>query len=70
MHADLNIRQAIDIILKNLNRDQLRRITAHGYAAEIDRIRLAIATRTGWDYDRVCEVAEQVHQLIEQKEIW
>lgn len=69
-HADLEIRRAIDILLNNLNRDQLRRITSNGYAAEIDRIRLAIATRTGWNYERVCEVAEQVHQLIEQKEIW
>lgn len=69
-HADQTIRNAIDIILNNLNRDQLRRITAHGYASEIDAIRLAIATRTGWSYERVIEVAEQVHKLIEQKEIW
>lgn len=70
MHADPTIRNACNIILNNLNRDQLRRITAHGYASEIDAIRLAIATRTGWSYERVTEVAEQVHKLIEQKEIW
>lgn len=69
-HADMTVRNAIDVILNALNRDQIRRITAHGWAAEIDAIRLAIATRTGWDYNRVIEVAEQVHKLIEQKEIW
>ena len=67
---DMNVRQAIDVILSQLNREQLRRITAHGYAAEIDQIRLAIATRTGWDYQKVTEVAEQVHKLIVEKEIW
>lgn len=69
-HADVDVRRAIDVILNNLNRDQIRRITAHGYAAEIDVIRLAIATRTGWDYEKVITVAEQVHQLIKEKEIW
>lgn len=70
LHADMNVRKAIDIILEQINRDQVRRITAHGYAAEIDAIRLAIATRTGWEFNKVCEVAEEVHKLIEQKEIW
>lgn len=70
LHSDMNVRQAIDVILSQLNREQLRRITAHGYAAEIDQIRLAIATRTGWDYQKVTEVAEQVHKLIVEKEIW
>lgn len=69
-HADLKIRQAIDILLENLTRDQLRKITVHGTASEIDAIRLAIATRTGWEYNKVLEVAEEVHRLIEQKEIW
>ena len=70
LHGDQDIRRAIDILLNNLNRDQLRRVTAHGTAVEIEAIRLAIATRTGWDYNRVCEVAEQVKQLIIEKEIW
>lgn len=70
LHADLDIRRAIDIILNNINREQLRRITAHGLSHEIDAIRLAIATRTGWDYQRVIEVAEEVNKLIKEKEIW
>ena len=45
-------------------------VTAHGWATEIDAIRMAIATRTGWDFKRVMEVAEEVHKLIVQKEIW
>lgn len=69
-HADLDIRKAIDIILNKLDRERLRQITAHGYSNEIDAIRLAIATRTGWDYQRVIEVAEETMKLIKQKEIW
>lgn len=70
MHTDQDIRRAIDVLLNALNREQIRRLTAHGWAQEIDAIRLAIATRTGWDYKRVIEVAEQVHKLMVEKEIW
>lgn len=69
-HANPDLRRAIDILLNNLNRERLRQITAHGYAAEIDQIRLAIATRTGWDYQTVIEKAEEIHKLIKQGEIW
>ena len=69
-HADSDIRRAIDVLLNNLNRESLRQITAHGVSHEIDAIRLAIATRTGWDYNRVLEVASEIHKLIEEKEIW
>lgn len=69
-HADPDLRRAIDILLNNLNRERLRQITAHGYAAEIDQIRLAIATRTGWDYQTVIEKAEEMHKLLKQGEIW
>ena len=69
-HADPDLRRAIDILLNNLNRERLRQITAHGYAAEIDQIRLAIATRTGWDYQTVIEKADEIHKLIKQGEIW
>lgn len=69
-HADPDIRNAIDCLLNALDRERLRQITAHGWAAEIDAIRLAIATRTGWDYQRVIKTAEEIHKLIKQKEIW
>ena len=69
-HADPDLRRAIDILLNNLNRERLRQITAHGYAAEIDQIRLAIATRTGWDYQTVIEKAEEIQKLLKQGEIW
>lgn len=70
LHADKDIRTAIDVLLNNLHRDQLRRFTGHGYASEIDAIRLAIATRTGWDYQKVIEKAEEVYKLIKEGEIW
>lgn len=69
-HANPDLRRAIDILLNNLNRERLRQITAHGYAAEIDQIRLAIATRTGWDYQTVIEKAEEIHKLLKHGEIW
>lgn len=69
-HADPELRQAIDVVLNNLDRNSLRQITVHGWAAEIDRIRLAIATRTGWDYQRVLEKAEEICSLIKEGEIW
>lgn len=69
-HADLELRQAIDVILNTLDRDKLRQITAHGWAREIDAIRLAIATRTGWDYQRVLEKAQEIVKLIKEGEIW
>lgn len=69
-HCDLDIRRAIDVLLNNLDRDSIRRITAHGWSREIDAIRLAIATRTGWDYQRVVEKAEEIRKLIEEGEIW
>ncbi len=69
-HADLDLRRAIDVVLNSIDRNSLREITVHGWAAEIDRIRLAIATRTGWDYQRVIEKAEEIHELIKQGEIW
>ena len=69
-HSDLDLRKACAAILDNLDREKLRMVTAHGWATEIDAIRMAIATRTGWDFKRVMEVAEEVHKLIVQKEIW
>ena len=69
-HADADIRKACSILMENLDREKLARITPHGYAAEIDRLRLAIATRTNWSYERVIEVAEEVHKLMKEGEIW
>lgn len=69
-HYDADIRRAIDILLNNLDRDSIKQITAHGFPSEIDAIRLAIATRTGWDYQRVLEAAEEIHKLIKEGEIW
>lgn len=69
-HADLEIRRAIDIIRNNLDRNRLARVTAHGQSHEIDRLILAIASRTGWSYDRVIPVAKEVAKLLKQKEIW
>lgn len=69
-HADKDVRDACNALLNNLDREKLKLITAHGFADEIEAIRLAIATRTRWDFKRVIEVAEEVHKLIKEGEIW
>lgn len=68
--CDMKVREAIDVLLDRVNRSLLNEITVHGYAHEIDVIRLAIATRTGWNYQTVIEKAEEIHKLIEEGEIW
>ena len=70
LHTDAEIRRAIDIILNQLDRERLRRVTAHGWAQEIDQLIIAIRTRTGWSYERTLAVAEEVHKLIKEREIW
>lgn len=69
-HCDAKIRQACDVLINNLDRDSLRRITRHGRSDEIDAIRLAIATRTGWDYRTVNEVADEINRMMKQGEIF
>lgn len=69
-HQDRDVKNACAALLNNLDRESLARITAHGYAHEIDAIRLAIAKRTGWDFRRVIQVAEEVHKLLVEGEIW
>lgn len=69
-HPDEQIRQAIDVLLTQIDRDRIRDITPTGRAVEIDQIRLAIASRTGWDYQRVKEKANEIYQLINEGEIW
>ena len=69
-HLDMDVRNACSAILNNLDREKLAQITAHGWVNEIDAIRLAIATRTGWDFKKVMEVAEEVHKLVKEGELW
>ena len=67
---DLELIKAIDLIVSVLERSAIRRITSDNSNTEIERIRLAIATRHDWDLDTVFKVADQIQQLLEAKEIW
>lgn len=69
-HTDSDLRRACAIVIKAIEDEKIRRITPHGIRQEIEAIRLQIATRTSWEYDKVVRVAEEIHQLIEQQEIW
>lgn len=69
-HPDMDLRKACDIVIDYMERRELSKLTKTGTADEINQIRLAIATRTNWDYQTVLEKAEEIHRLIKDKEIW
>lgn len=69
-HPDMELRKACDIVIDFMKRRELSKLTVTGSADEINQIRLAIATRTNWDYQTVLEKAEEIHRLIKDKEIW
>ena len=69
-HPDLDLRKACDIVIDYMERRELSKLTKSGTDDEINQIRLAIATRTNWDYQTVLEKAEEIHRLIKDKEIW
>ena len=69
-HPDMDLRKACDIVIDYMERRELSKLTKTGTDDEINQIRLAIATRTNWDYQTVLEKAEEIHRLIKDKEIW
>ena len=69
-HPDMDLRKACDVVIDYMQRRELSKLTKSGSADEINQIRLAIATRTNWDYQTVLEKAEEIHRLIKDKEIW
>ena len=69
-HPDVDLRKACDVVIDYMQRREMSKLTKSGTADEINQIRLAIATRTGWDYQTVLEKAEEIHRLIKEKEIW
>lgn len=66
----MDLRKACDIVIDYMERRELSKLTKTGSADEINQIRLAIATRTNWDYQTVLEKAEEIQRLIKDKEIW
>ena len=66
----MELRKACDIVIDYMERRELSKLTKSGSVDEINQIRLAIATRTNWDYQTVLEKAEEIHRLIKDKEIW
>lgn len=67
---DMNVRNSCDVILKALEDGIIQRHTANGIRPEIDRIRLAIASRVDWKLDDVFKEADKILQLLEAGEIW
>lgn len=62
--------RAASIIIDALNEMELKRVTPHGLHVEIDAIRMAIAQRTNWSFDKVISEADKIAELIRQKVIW
>lgn len=67
---DMKVRSSCDIILNALEDRIIQRHTATGLRDEIDKIRLAIASRTDWKLDDVFKEADRILQLLEAGEIW
>lgn len=67
---DVKVRSACDVLIEALTNKIIHRVTADGTRAEIERLRLAIATRTDWKLDDVFQEADKILQLLEAGEIW
>lgn len=67
---DMKVRSSCDVILTALEDRIIQRHTANGIRPEIDRIRLAIASRVDWKLDEVFREADRILQLLEAGEIW
>lgn len=67
---DMKVRDSCDVILRALEDHVLQRHTANGIRPEIDKIRLAIASRVDWKLDDVFREADKILQLLEAGEIW
>lgn len=67
---DMNVRKSCDVLLEALEDSIMHRYTPNGTRAEIERLRLAIATRTDWNLDVVFKEADRILQLLELGEIW
>lgn len=65
-----NLKNAAYTILNVIDTREIKRYTKHGTYPEIEALRLAIKMRTGWDYQRVIETADEIMKLIKEKEIW
>lgn len=67
---DMKVRSSCDVILTALEDGIIQRHTANGIRPEIERIRLAIASRVDWKLDEVFKEADKILQLLEAGEIW
>lgn len=66
----MKVRDSCDVILRALEDHVIQRHTANGIRPEIDKIRLAIASRVDWKLDDVFKEADKILQLLEAGEIW
>jgi hypothetical protein len=58
------------VILEALTDTEIARHTPDNQRASIERLRMAIATRTDWNLDECFRQADKILQLIELGEIW
>lgn len=67
---DMKIRNSCDVLLEALTDTEIARHTPDNQRASIERLRMAIATRTDWNLDECFRQADKILQLIELGEIW
>lgn len=72
IHADADVRQACDVLLKNLNREELRRLTHLQTSREIEVLRLVIAQRCNFKDEKLEETVARVTNLLlnDDVEVW
>ena len=72
IHADADVRQACDVLLKNLNREELRRLTHLQTSREIEVLRLVIAQRCNFKDEKLEETVARVTTLLfnDDVEVW
>lgn len=68
--SDMELRQAIQVILKYIDDLLLRKFTSNGYTDELRQLQLAIASRLKCGYDVAIKEAERILTLRKEKEIW
>lgn len=68
--SDMEVRKAIDVLLKYIDQQRLIRHTDHGLLQELLQLQLAIASRYGGTYQQTLEEAKYLVKLRNEKEIW
>lgn len=69
-HSDMKIREACDILIKNLTRFELIRVARRNTPEEIDALQRALAAKMMGREEDILQIAAEIHELLINKEIF